>query len=200
MRVCMYSTRSYDRESFDSANHDDAFEFRYVEDRLIRETAVLAHGCEAVCLFVNDDGSAESLGTGRGRSADHRAVVGRLQPPRSRHSRTAGSRGGAGAGLLAQRRRRAHRRADPRPEPSHLGLQTGGTATSRSRGSWGSTSRARRPASSAPAGSVVLWPACCGTSDAVCSPTIRSQTVSWPSSVSTTSTSTASGPRAISSR
>jgi D-lactate dehydrogenase len=57
----MYSTRSYDRESFDSANHDIAFEFRYVEDRLIRETAVLAHGCEAVCLFVNDDGSAESL-------------------------------------------------------------------------------------------------------------------------------------------
>jgi D-lactate dehydrogenase len=57
----MYSTRSYDRHSFDSADYDDEFEFRYVEDRLTRQTAELAYGCEAVCLFVNDDGSAESL-------------------------------------------------------------------------------------------------------------------------------------------
>jgi D-lactate dehydrogenase len=59
----MYSTRSYDRQSFDSANDDDEFEFRYVEDRLTRGTAELAQGCEAACLFVNDDGSAEPLAT-----------------------------------------------------------------------------------------------------------------------------------------
>jgi D-lactate dehydrogenase len=57
----MYSTRSYDRQTFDAANHDGEFDFRYVEDRLTPRTAELAGGCEAVCLFVNDDGSADSL-------------------------------------------------------------------------------------------------------------------------------------------
>jgi D-lactate dehydrogenase len=57
----MYSARGYDRQSFDSADGEHEFEFRYVEDRLTPHTAELALGCEAVCLFVNDDASAESL-------------------------------------------------------------------------------------------------------------------------------------------
>jgi D-lactate dehydrogenase len=56
----MYSTRSYDRASFDAAAPVD-LQLRYLEDRLSPSTASLAQGTQAVCLFVNDDACAESL-------------------------------------------------------------------------------------------------------------------------------------------
>jgi D-lactate dehydrogenase len=56
----MYSTRSYDRASFEAAA-PARLELRYLEDRLSPSTASLAQGAQAVCLFVNDDARAESL-------------------------------------------------------------------------------------------------------------------------------------------
>jgi D-lactate dehydrogenase len=53
--VCMYSTRTYDRTSFDHAAGADRHHFRFVDARLAPETVPLAEGCEAVCAFVNDD-------------------------------------------------------------------------------------------------------------------------------------------------
>lgn len=44
------------------ANVDAGHELRFLEDRLSRETAILAEGCEAVCVFVNDTVDAEVLG------------------------------------------------------------------------------------------------------------------------------------------
>jgi D-lactate dehydrogenase len=53
--VCMYSTRTYDRTSFDRAGGADRHRFRFVDARLAPETVPLAEGCTAVCAFVNDD-------------------------------------------------------------------------------------------------------------------------------------------------
>src|SRR5215467_13726373 len=60
----MYSSRSYDRESFTqtaAARTGPAHRFRFVQDRLAVETAPFAAGSEAVCAFVNDDLSAAVL-------------------------------------------------------------------------------------------------------------------------------------------
>ena len=51
----MFSTRSYDRASFEAASDATSHRFRFVEARLGPDTATLADGCEAVCAFVNDD-------------------------------------------------------------------------------------------------------------------------------------------------
>ncbi len=61
MRILFYSTQAYDIESFDSANKDYAFELSYVEAHLNEQTALLANGYEAVCVFVNDSVNAEVL-------------------------------------------------------------------------------------------------------------------------------------------
>ncbi len=57
MKVLVYSTRSYDRTHFD-ALENGLFTFEYVEDELNIDTAELAKGAFAVCIFVNDDASA----------------------------------------------------------------------------------------------------------------------------------------------
>src|SRR4051795_9050451 len=60
MHIAMYSTKPYDRRSFEAANaagHD----LRFLEPRLTAATAVLAHGAAAVCPFVNDDLGAPVL-------------------------------------------------------------------------------------------------------------------------------------------
>ncbi|MDT1847826.1 2-hydroxyacid dehydrogenase, partial [Acinetobacter baumannii] len=43
------------------ANEGAGHELRFLEDRLGPETAALARGCEAVCVFVNDAVDAEVL-------------------------------------------------------------------------------------------------------------------------------------------
>jgi D-lactate dehydrogenase len=65
MRIVMFSTKPYDRRSFEAAK--GAHAIHYLEPRLAPETAPLAAGAAAVCAFVNDDLSApvlEQLATG----------------------------------------------------------------------------------------------------------------------------------------
>jgi D-lactate dehydrogenase len=59
MRIAMFSTKPYDRRSFEAANV--GLEISYLEPRLTWETAPLAAGASAVCVFVNDDVSAAVL-------------------------------------------------------------------------------------------------------------------------------------------
>lgn len=54
MKIAFFSTRSYDREYFDRENARAKHHIWYVEAPLQEETASLAQGYEAVCLFVND--------------------------------------------------------------------------------------------------------------------------------------------------
>jgi len=54
MRVAVFSTRAYDRASFDLANVDGRHDLVYLESRLDAATASAAAGAQAVCVFVND--------------------------------------------------------------------------------------------------------------------------------------------------
>ena len=61
MKIAMFSTKRYDRTSFERANRAHGHEISFLEPRLLPETAPLAVGHEAVCAFVNDDLSADVL-------------------------------------------------------------------------------------------------------------------------------------------
>ena len=61
MRVAMFSTKPYDRRSFEARNGPFGHHLHYREPRLNAETALLADGFPAVCLFVNDLCDAEVL-------------------------------------------------------------------------------------------------------------------------------------------
>lgn len=58
MRVAMFSTKPYDRRSFEERNTSHGHEITYFEPRLSAQTAPLAAGFPAVCLFVNDEADA----------------------------------------------------------------------------------------------------------------------------------------------
>lgn len=63
MKIAFYSTKQYDRESFEQANFSlgSPLQFSFFDPRLTVETALLAQDHEAVCLFVNDDAGADTL-------------------------------------------------------------------------------------------------------------------------------------------
>ncbi|MCX2479799.1 2-hydroxyacid dehydrogenase [Pedobacter sp. MC2016-15] len=61
MKVAIFSTQSYDREFFNAVNADFGHELLYLEPALTANTAVLATGCDAVCVFVNDLVDAATL-------------------------------------------------------------------------------------------------------------------------------------------
>lgn len=52
--VAFFDTKSYDRNSFTNARNADQITWRFHEFRLSTETAALAKGAGAVCIFVND--------------------------------------------------------------------------------------------------------------------------------------------------
>lgn len=54
MRVAFFSTKSYDKESFNRYLPDHSHEFTYFEPKLDSNTVALAEGFDAVCSFVND--------------------------------------------------------------------------------------------------------------------------------------------------
>jgi D-lactate dehydrogenase len=54
MKVAVFSARRYDRTMLERANRSAGHQLRFFEDPLGAESASLANGCEAVCVFVND--------------------------------------------------------------------------------------------------------------------------------------------------
>lgn len=54
MKVACFSTKSYDRESFDLILPKHGHEFTYFEAKLDKHTVHLAEGFDAICVFVND--------------------------------------------------------------------------------------------------------------------------------------------------
>jgi D-lactate dehydrogenase len=61
MNVAFFSTKSYDRQSFEAANADYHHELTFFETQLNPKTAVLAADYPVVCLFVNDMADAATL-------------------------------------------------------------------------------------------------------------------------------------------
>jgi D-lactate dehydrogenase len=52
--VLFYDTKPYDQQAFDAANQQYQFTFKYLRSHLNEDTAVISKGCDAICLFVND--------------------------------------------------------------------------------------------------------------------------------------------------
>ncbi|MBJ7899301.1 MAG: 2-hydroxyacid dehydrogenase [Cyanobacteria bacterium RI_101] len=61
MRIAFFSAKSYDRQFFELANEDRRHQLVFFEDPLNADTAILAHDCPAVCIFVNDRAEGETL-------------------------------------------------------------------------------------------------------------------------------------------
>jgi len=57
----VFSTKSYDRDGFEAANRQFGHDLVFLDARLDLATVELAAGAPAVCVFVNDDLSAEVL-------------------------------------------------------------------------------------------------------------------------------------------
>jgi len=64
-RILMYSTKEYDKLSFDARLKDlkqpEKYEINYTDQCLSKESIKLANGYGCICIFVNDDGSREVL-------------------------------------------------------------------------------------------------------------------------------------------
>lgn len=61
MRIAVFSTKPYDEKYLGLANEAHGHELVFFEARLSEETASLACGFEAVCVFVHDDLNAQVL-------------------------------------------------------------------------------------------------------------------------------------------
>ncbi len=64
-RILMYSTKDYDKLSFDAKlkelKQPEKYEIHYTHQRLSKDSVKLADGYECICMFVNDDCSREIL-------------------------------------------------------------------------------------------------------------------------------------------
>ncbi|WP_434601580.1 2-hydroxyacid dehydrogenase [Pseudomonas sp. Z4-7] len=61
MRAILFSSQTYDRDSFSKAAVPAGFELQFQPARLSLDTVALAERCEVVCAFINDDLSAPVL-------------------------------------------------------------------------------------------------------------------------------------------
>ena len=61
VKILFYDTKEYDKTLFDKYNESYGFEIKYLETKLNHETAPLAAGYDAVCIFVNDVADKETL-------------------------------------------------------------------------------------------------------------------------------------------
>jgi D-lactate dehydrogenase len=61
MDVAVFSCQTYDRQFLDVANRDGTHSLTYFDLPLTPQTSGLAHGFDAVCVFINDDLRADTL-------------------------------------------------------------------------------------------------------------------------------------------
>jgi len=61
MKVAVFSTKAYDRQFLSAVNSSTQHELVFFEPRLNRDTAILAAGFPAVCVFVHDRVDAPTL-------------------------------------------------------------------------------------------------------------------------------------------
>ncbi|WP_143960321.1 2-hydroxyacid dehydrogenase [Litoribacter populi] len=61
MKILFFSVKPYDREFFIRQNKPYGFQLDFFDEPLNHNTAVLAKGYEAICIFVNDSADPETL-------------------------------------------------------------------------------------------------------------------------------------------
>lgn len=54
IKIAFFDTKEYDKDLFDEYNKNYGYQITYLESKLNSETAPLARGFDAVCIFVND--------------------------------------------------------------------------------------------------------------------------------------------------
>lgn len=54
MKIAFFDTKNYDVAGFEEYGGKHGMKFKFYETKLNADTADLAKGCEAVCVFVND--------------------------------------------------------------------------------------------------------------------------------------------------
>ena len=54
IQVAFYDTKEYDKAAFEPYGAQKGIRFRFLETKLNADTVALAEGCDAVCVFVND--------------------------------------------------------------------------------------------------------------------------------------------------
>ena len=54
IQVAFFDAKAYDLPSFERCGREHDIRFRFLETKLNEDTAELARGCDAVCVFVND--------------------------------------------------------------------------------------------------------------------------------------------------
>ncbi len=119
MKIAFFHARGYERPSLEAENTRHGHQISWFEATLAPETAALAAGHDAVCIFVNDICNAEAIATlGRLRGQADPVPVGGLQPGRSGGRPGAWADGDAGAWLFPRIGGRTHGRPDPQPGPA----------------------------------------------------------------------------------
>ena len=61
IKTALYDAKAYDRPSFEYYGNLHNIQFKFLETKLNIDTVELAKGCDAVCVFVNDDVNAEVI-------------------------------------------------------------------------------------------------------------------------------------------
>ncbi len=61
MKIAFYDTKPYDKIWFEPMAKEKGFDIVFLEEKLNVNTAVFAKGCDAVCIFVNDDACADTM-------------------------------------------------------------------------------------------------------------------------------------------
>lgn len=65
IRIAFFDTKPYDRQAFEAqlkgSGHAERIEMSFFEPRLDRNTAYMAKGHDAVCIFVNDTADRETI-------------------------------------------------------------------------------------------------------------------------------------------
>ena len=61
IRVAFFDAKTYDKPSFEMYGDKHDIQFRYLETKLNADTVGLAKGCDAVCVFVNDEVNKEVI-------------------------------------------------------------------------------------------------------------------------------------------
>ena len=54
MKISFFDTKPYDKNAFEIYSKKYGIDIKYFETKLNGDTAELAHGCDGVCVFVND--------------------------------------------------------------------------------------------------------------------------------------------------
>lgn len=55
MKIAFFDAKSFDKPSFDRYSSESGIRIKYYETKLNEDTVYLAKGCDAVCVFVNDN-------------------------------------------------------------------------------------------------------------------------------------------------